>query len=175
MTKPFYEKNGIQLFNCDCRELEMPSNVVVFTGPPYHEDPAVAGQVMHGVQAEVVICQWNEYSRPPVQMPLVAAHIWLNNDSQGLRYQTFYHYGYAPRIRSEVLQYPNVNDGTHPHQIPVALVERLLLQTPKELMVIDPFCGAGNVLLAARALGRKASGVEINEKWAALAAERLGA
>lgn len=173
MTKPYYERDGITLYNRDCREMSWPSTSVVFTGPPYFEDPAVAGQVMHGLFAEVIICQWNEYSRPPVEMPLMAAHAWINNDAQGLRYQTFCHYGYGPRIRSEVLQYPNVNDGTHPHQIPVALIQRLLLKTPPELVVVDPFCGAGNTLLAAKAFGRKAIGVEINEKWCELAAKRL--
>jgi len=39
--------------------------------------------------------------------------------------------------------------------------------------VLDMFCGTGTTGIAARQLGRRFTGIELNPKFAALAAERL--
>ena len=40
-------------------------------------------------------------------------------------------------------------------------------------MVLDPMCGAGTTLKMARLLGRRFIGVEISERYAAIARERV--
>lgn len=49
----------------------------------------------------------------------------------------------------------------------------LLISRCPDGAVADPFAGAGGTLIAARNLGRKAVGVEVDEKYAEIAASRL--
>lgn len=64
-------------------------------------------------------------------------------------------------------------DG-HPAPFPDDLPSRCIRLSafPGEL-VVDPFAGSGTTLLAARALGRKAVGIEMSERYCEIAAGRL--
>lgn len=59
----------------------------------------------------------------------------------------------------------------HPHAKPLDVLARLISRHPGT--VADPFCGSGSTLLAARQLGRRAIGVEVTPKYAALSAAQL--
>ena len=61
----------------------------------------------------------------------------------------------------------------HPTQKPIALMKWCLSFAPDTKTVIDPFCGSGSVLVAAKATGRQAIGIEIEEKYCEVAAKRL--
>lgn len=60
----------------------------------------------------------------------------------------------------------------HINEKPVSLIKALLIKAPDGL-VFDPFMGSGTTLRAAKDLGRKAIGIEIEERYCEIAARRL--
>ena len=62
----------------------------------------------------------------------------------------------------------------HPAPMPAALAEHLVsLATFSGGTVLDPFCGSGTTAIAARKLGRRSIGIELNEDYCRMAARRL--
>lgn len=64
--------------------------------------------------------------------------------------------------------------GLHPAQKPISLMKYLIeLTTLKGQIVLDPFCGCGSSIQAAKELDRKYIGIEINDKYYKVMRERL--
>lgn len=62
----------------------------------------------------------------------------------------------------------------HPTQKPVEVMAWLVTKTTAPgACVLDPFCGSGSTLVAAKNRGRRAIGIERQEKYCAIAATRL--
>lgn len=79
--------------------------------------------------------------------------------------------------RSNVFSYDACRHGhpdrvNHPTPKPLNLMRRIVSSLGGEL-ILDPFIGGGSTLAAAKQLGRKAIGIEIEEKYCEVAAQRL--
>lgn len=109
-----------------------------------------------------------EYS--PIMVPRSPGELSRLNTEQRRRYPM--------KFPGTVLDFAAVNnrDGgrtEHPSQKPVELM-RWLVASYASTGLIDPFMGSGTTLRAAKDLGRRAIGIELEERYCEIAATRLG-
>ncbi len=61
----------------------------------------------------------------------------------------------------------------HPTQKPIDVMNWAIRQAPESMTILDPYCGSGTTLRAAKDMGRKCIGIEIEEKYCEIAVRRL--
>jgi len=77
-------------------------------------------------------------------------------------------------ILSSVLEWDYTGNTLHPTQKPVSAIRPLVsAYSAKGDVVLDPFCGSGTTAVAALQLERTYIGIEIAEKYARIAQDRL--
>ena len=89
--------------------------------------------------------------------------------------------GFSGHRGSSVLRYPTTARSTkkswsdhprvHPNEKPVGLMIDLISKCPAG-GILDPFMGSGTTLRAAKDLGRHAIGIELEERYCEIAAQR---
>lgn len=83
------------------------------------------------------------------------------------------------RIYTDAIRLPDCvnhakDTGGHPCPKPLRLLRWLIGEgSDKGATILDPFMGSGTTLRAAKDLGRKAIGIEIEERYCEIAAQRL--
>ena len=128
------------------------------------------------------------YAPPPADIKQIL--VWQKGDTQGLYgsvtgyrrdVEPVYLVGDWPKqnakwsalVRSVRGSWNNELSATgHPHTKPLDLM-RLLVERCPPGIVLDPFMGSGSTLRAAKELGRKAIGIELDETYCRVAVDRL--
>ena len=74
----------------------------------------------------------------------------------------------------DVLEWNYTGNKLHPTQKPVmAILPLIMAFTDKDDVVLDPFAGSGTTLIAAKQLGRRYIGIEMDRKYFKVMEERL--
>jgi len=199
---PYYQEDGVTIYHGDCLDIlhscEITADVMV-TDPPYgvgleygiHDDspalvrdvvvPAICDALSH-VHRGIVTPGSRCAFMYPAPMDLGAIYFpagagfarWGFCCSQPILY-----YGLDPKPTTR--KEPNSVTCTeasekngHPCPKPYQLMKWLVARAslPKDC-VLDPFMGSGTTLLAAKHMGHTAIGIEIEERYCEIAAERL--
>jgi len=136
-----------------------------------------------GSKPSLVFGTWRA---PRPDLPISQRLIWAKGDDPGLGDLSMpWGYGdeeiyvvgkgWTGARRSNVYRMPKVahahNPG-HPTPKPIPLMEALIERTPPGV-IADPFAGSGATLVAARNLGRRVIGVELEERYCELIVKRL--
>jgi site-specific DNA-methyltransferase (adenine-specific)/modification methylase len=123
-----------------------------------------------------VIWGGNYYNLPPCKGPLVWDKMNGNNDFADGEI-AWNNYGIALRIKHHLwngMIRKGQEDRFHPTQKPLEVISWAISLCPAEPQtILDPFMGSGTTLRAAKDLGRKAIGIEIEKKYCDIAVERL--
>lgn len=75
--------------------------------------------------------------------------------------------------QQNVFQCATVPDREHIAQKPEAVMQWILSVIPRDALVLDPFMGSGSTLVAAKRSGRRAIGIDSDERYCEMAARRL--
>lgn len=89
----------------------------------------------------------------------------------------YFHYQWSGNVQNGKINWKNEGPDArrHPTQKPLALMKFCLHEyTKKGDLILDPFLGSGTTARAAKDLGRRYIGCELEEKYCKIAAQRLG-
>ena len=202
LPKPYYDDgNGIQIFLGDCSEIlpQLEPVDLVLTDPPYGiADIWSGGSVHHGwSKANRERGLRNQWDREPPSAEVLSlvkskgskVIIWGGNyfdlaPSRGWLVWNKPERGFS--LAEAELAWTNVDavirvydcnrsdpGREHPTQKPLDLMKWCIAWSKVEGTILDPFMGSGTTLRAAKDLGRKCIGIEIEERYCEIAAKRL--
>jgi DNA modification methylase len=195
---PYYAQDGVTIYHGDCRDVlsHLTPCDLLLTDPPYGIDFAGqptkwqrrAGQKpeswdsepapdwligwMRSITAFQIIWGGNYFTLPPARCWLSwhkpdappslgnVEYAWTNLDQNS-------------RQISVSISATNAERVGHPTQKPESVMRWALMQAAPCATVLDPFMGSGTTLVACQRLGRQCIGIEREERYCEIAAQRL--
>ena len=200
LPTPTYQDELVTIYNADCLELldQIQADVLV-TDPPYgmkyesgytkRLNRAIANDADTSVRDKVllkwegpalVFGRWSETRPSGVHTRLIwdkqrpgmgnLAIPWGPSDEEIYVIGK----GFNGNRQSNVLRFDRCGldeHQAHPTPKPLDLMQHLISRCP-DGVIVDPFMGSGSTLVACKALGRKAVGIELEPHYCEIAAER---
>jgi DNA modification methylase len=198
--KPYYEQDGITLYHGDCRDI-LPTFAdksfdLCLTDPPYGVGYAYDGydDVATNFVSEILPVLSALASSVPTATCCSMRQMWglpfarwvlcwnkpgstRRNSVGGFSiWEPIFLYGQGWRVANDALTLPDCvnHDKGNNHPCPKPLKLFLWLASLHDsTRILDPFCGSGTTLVAAKQLGRRAVGIELSEKYCEIAVKRL--
>ena len=197
--KPYYDDGTVTIYHGDCRDV-LPTLTpvdLVLTDPPYGlgdkwtggskwvlhhgqmqwDQMTVDGVVEHLTDAgrHVIVWGGNYYPLPPARCWLLWDKKQNDNFTSGQAEMAWTNLDRPVRTfrMSQVEAYGA--GKSHPTEKPLQLMTWCVAMVRDDTIatVLDPFMGSGTTLRAAKDLGHKAIGVELDERYCEIAARRM--
>jgi len=203
IVSPFYDRDGITIYNADCRDVLpiLGKFDLLLTDPPYGLGEKLRGgvtgmiggrfnamvdagwdvkpdsgtyQAMLSKAEEFIV--WggnyacNEFPPSPCVLiwdkmngtnPMADCEIAMTSLDGGSRMFSRHHFS------------KGCGGKVHPTQKPLPVIQWCLSMVSEAKSVLDPFMGSGTTLVAAKLLGLRAVGIEINREYCEAAVQRL--
>lgn len=187
--KPYYQDDAVTIYCGDYREVLPVSGIdAVVTDPPYgildyggkwgrkseltwDRKPAENLETLLGF-GPAIIWGGNYFSLPPSRGWLV----WFKRDSVPSAASVelaWTSLDMNSRLIDQTISATNGERCGHPTQKPLRVMTWSISFIPDSRVILDPFMGSGTTLRAAKDLGRKAIGIEIEERYCEIAAKRM--
>lgn len=193
--KPYYSDSLVTIYHGDCREIlpTLPMADLVLTDPPYgigrlmvggkntgHWDSLSSGNPWDmetpdlgpviAAARDAIIWGGNYFHLPPCRGVLA----WRKHNA--VPTQADFELAWTT-LDCPAKMFAHVSGGAmrrngHPTEKPLPLMQWCLSFFPDAQNILDPFMGSGTTLRAAKDLGRHSIGIEINEAYCEIAAER---
>lgn len=193
--KPYFEDESVTIYHGDCREVlpSLPRADLVFADPPYGIGKAEWDSEFPVEVIPMMLQAGKTLAITPGETAFRQCLIALGDTYQGmmighnlngmalgeigfLSYVAILIAGDRPRYHGKTA-FDYVISGSipeHPASKPLRfmnwIISRLCMSGD---LVIDPFMGSGTTLRAAKDLGIKAIGIEIEERYCEIAAKRM--
>jgi len=198
--KPYYSDSAVQIFHGDCRDIlpSLPKVDLVLTDPPYGigftqrttglritgDDIEFDPTFLWAKATKFFLWGANHFHH---YLPKHGEfHIWLKRAVEIAAPKSYSDCEFAWCSESKSSKvFRLISDGCiregidhgivrlHPSQKPLELMRWCIELVGDANIILDPFMGSGTTLRAAKDLGRKAIGIEIEEKYCEIAAKRM--
>lgn len=193
---PYYQDDAVTIYHGDCREIVTTLGCfeLLLTDPPYGLSKKWTGGNGWQVNRGNMPISWDEKTCPDALnlaisvcknqiiwgghlYTLPISRCWLVWDKSqkmptvGDVELDWTSFDKPPKSFTESRNPEGIRE--HPTQKPQSLIQWCIGIAGDVQMILDPFMGSGTTLRAAKNLGRKAIGIEIEEKYCEIAAKRM--
>jgi DNA modification methylase len=195
--KPYFQDDAVVIYNADCRDILplIPDKSIdlVLTDPPYGLGAKLHdGGTWSTAKKYDAMLDWDKScveSELVISLTKYPSIIWGGNLyplPQSRCWLAWIKYNNVPTMADFELAWTNFDrpskkcagrihpDGInqHPTQKPEYLICFSIEWSKSQGIILDPFLGSGTTAVAAKKLGRKCIGIEIEEKYCEIAVNR---